>query len=136
MIGTMNFSFTTSIKSTMVAAVIPGLLAAVPGWADSPKVVDVDAHKTGMSWRFSVTLRHGDTGWDHYADGWEVVDAAGNVLGRRDLLHPHVNEQPFTRSLNAVSVPDGVREVWIRSKCSVDGWSDPGFRVVLDPAGG
>jgi hypothetical protein len=37
------------------------------------------------TWRFDVTLAHGDTGWDHYADRWEVLSPAGEVLGTRVL---------------------------------------------------
>ena len=43
---------------------------------------------------------HPDTGWDDYADGWRVLDMDGNELGMRVLHHPHVDEQPFTRSLS------------------------------------
>ncbi len=72
--------------------------------------------------RVSVTLAHPDTGWDHYADGWRVETEDGTVLGTRELLHPHVEEQPFTRSLTVNDLPDG--PLFIRAKCSVDGWSD------------
>lgn len=88
-----------------------------------------------MGWRFSVTISHPDSGWDHYADGWEVVDADGNVLGYRELMHPHKNEQPFTRSLNMVIVPDGVREVYVRARCSAEGWSGDPTPVTLSPGG-
>ncbi|MEL7027071.1 MAG: hypothetical protein AAGO57_07585, partial [Pseudomonadota bacterium] len=71
-----------------------------------------------------VTLRHGDTGWDDYADGWRVELADGSVLGTRELLHPHVNEQPFTRSLSGVEIPDGTNEVFIRASTNVDGWGE------------
>ncbi|KNG93936.1 hypothetical protein [Pseudaestuariivita atlantica] len=113
-------------------ALVASTLAAA---ADIPVIEKVVAKKTGMGWRFDVTLSHPDTGWDHYADGWEVVDADGNALGYRELMHPHVTEQPFTRSLNSVVVPDGVREVFIRAKCSVHGWGEPGVAVKLDPGG-
>ena len=43
-----------------------------------------------------VTVQHADTGWDHYADAWEVLAPDGTVLGTRTLLHPHTDEQPFT----------------------------------------
>jgi hypothetical protein len=52
------------------------------------------------AWRVEVTVQHADSGWDHYADAWEVVAPDGAVLGTRTLLHPHVDEQPFTRSLS------------------------------------
>ena len=72
------------------------LLTLLPtlAWADAPVVEDVRATRTGSTWRFDVTLSHPDTGWDHYADGWRIIDSAGKELGLRMLAHPHVNEQP------------------------------------------
>ena len=78
--------------------------------------------------RFDVTLSHPDTGWDHYADGWRVEDASGAVLGLRVLGHPHVTEQPFTRSLKTGGPLPAV--VYIRSRCIVDGWSTGRFELV------
>lgn len=100
--------------------------------ADTPVVEAVEAHHPGMDWTFDVTLSHPDTGWDHYADGWEVLDAAGNRLGYRELMHPHVHEQPFTRALRGVMLADGVREVFIRTRCSRDGWAEETVRVSLE----
>ena len=60
------------------------------------------------TWRVEVTVEHADTGWDHYADAFEVIAPDGTVLGTRTLLHPHEAEQPFTRSLSGVRMPDGV----------------------------
>ncbi len=73
--------------------------------------------------RFDVTVRHADEGWGHYADAWQVLAPDGAVLGTRELRHPHVDEQPFTRSLGGVSVPEGVVEVRVRARDSVHGWS-------------
>ncbi|MEM7073715.1 MAG: hypothetical protein AAGA28_19440 [Pseudomonadota bacterium] len=101
--------------------------------ADSPRVLDVSVTKAGMVWNVSVTLRHPDAGWNHFADGWEVLDAKGDRLGYRKLMHPHVEEQPFTRSLSGVVIPDGTREVFIRTHCSEHGWSDDLTRVELKP---
>ena len=94
-------------------------LIAAPVMADPPEIRGASLDGDILS----VTLAHPDTGWDHYADGWEVVDEAGNSLGLRELLHPHVNEQPFTRSLR-VALPDGVTELRLRARCNVTGWSD------------
>lgn len=109
------------------------LLAPAVVMADEAEVIDVKLTKSGMTWRIDVTLRHDDTGWDHYVDGWEIVDAAGNRLGYRKLMHPHVEEQPFTRSLSSLTVPDGTREVFVRTHCLVDGWSKSLYRVTLSP---
>jgi len=78
-------------------------------------VVKATAFNNGNgTYRFSVTLRHADDGWKHYADNWEVLTVQGTVLGIRKLLHPHVNEQPFTRSIRSVRIPAGIKEVVIR----------------------
>ncbi len=84
-----------------------------------------------MGWTISVTVAHADTGWDHYADGWEVLDDSGNVLGFRKLHHPHVEEQPFTRSLHDVMIPDGAHKVYVRLRCNVDGWKEELYEVSL-----
>ncbi|HHL21205.1 MAG TPA: hypothetical protein ENJ52_06715 [Aliiroseovarius sp.] len=110
----------------------PVLLAlALPARAGIPEIEAVRATPQGESWNFAVTLSHPDTGWDHYADAWEVLDADGNVLGQRILVHPHVNEQPFTRSLGGVAVPAGTTRVFLRARCTVDGWGQTLFPYDL-----
>ncbi|TBR44813.1 hypothetical protein CBF23_001925 [Marinomonas agarivorans] len=75
----------------------------------------------GNSYRIDVTVKHADAGWDHYANEWQVLDEDGRVLGTRILHHPHVNEQPFTRSLT-ISIPQNVKSVRIRAQDSVHGY--------------
>ncbi len=105
--------------------------AATTVFADPPKIEDVTARQSGNTWRFDVTLSHGDTGWDHYADGWRVIDLNGNELGMRVLAHPHVNEQPFTRSLSGVAVPEGTAEVGIQARDNLTGWGPQVRKVKL-----
>jgi len=100
--------------------------------ADEPMIETVSAEHSNMGWKIAVTLSHPDEGWDHFADGWEVMDRLGNQIGFRELMHPHVQEQPFTRSLFDVMVPDGERVIFIRARCSRDGWSDRMTKVVLE----
>lgn len=112
--------------------IIPALFAlATPAFADEAQIEHIEIQKTSDSYRFSVTLRHADTGWDDYADGWRVEDAAGNVLGLRVLHHPHVNEQPFTRSLSGVEISEGLSEVYIRAKTLTEGWGAETVSVTL-----
>ena len=76
----------------------------LPVLADIPEIAAVRVEGQTIH----VTLAHPDTGWDHYADGWEVVTGDGTSLGLRVLAHPHVDEQPFTRSLRLdAALPDG-----------------------------
>lgn len=89
------------------------------------------------TWRFDVTVRHPDTGWEDYADGWDVVLPDGTVLKpdadspfTRLLLHPHENEQPFTRSQSGLVIPDGVTTVTVRAHDIVDGFG--GREILVD----
>lgn len=106
-------------------------LGAVPALADAPIVQNVAVSKTEGLWRFDVTLVHGDTGWDHYADAWRVVDESGKEIAVRNLAHPHVNEQPFTRSLSGVDLPEGTTRVGIQARDNVTGWSPDVTMVPL-----
>jgi hypothetical protein len=71
-------------------------------------------HTGGDFYRFDVTVQHADESWEHFAKAWEVLDEAGNILGVRILLHPHINEQPFTRS-QTIAIPENVNQVTIRA---------------------
>ncbi len=106
-------------KLALATALAVYPVSAFGGGAD---VVDVKAIKSGNgTWNFSVTVKHGDEGWDHYADKWEVVGPDGKVFATRVLAHPHVNEQPFTRSKSGVKIPEGIDQVTIRAGDSVHG---------------
>ena len=91
------------------------------------------ARESDGTWRFRVTVRHDDEGWDHYADRWQVETPDGRVLGTRVLLHPHENEQPFTRALGGVVIPEEVEEVVIRAHDSVHGDGGATVTVRLAP---
>ncbi|MEL6287457.1 MAG: hypothetical protein AAFQ42_08960 [Pseudomonadota bacterium] len=111
---------------------LAGSAVAIDAPADAGDVEIVEAVAVAESapdtFTFRVTLRHGDTGWEHYANAWDIVAADGTVLGKRTLFHPHVDEQPFTRSLTGVAVSPGVQEVRVRAYDSVHGRSQ---RTVL-----
>ena len=82
-------------------------------------------------YHFSATLVHADTGWDHYANRWQVIGLDGTVYGTRILHHPHVKEQPFTRSLSNVSIPAEVKSVQIKAFDSVHGDGGQVFTLQL-----
>jgi len=103
-----------------------------PAMTDEVKIVDARAvPRTGDVYLFSVTLSHADVGWDHYADRWEVLGPNGKVLGTRVLLHPHINEQPFTRSLRSVKIPEGIKSVTIRAHDKKHGLSKDVLEIPL-----
>ena len=107
------------------------LTMAAAGEADV--VNAVATQEAAGTWRFDVTVAHADEGWDHYADQWEVLAPDGTVLGTRVLFHPHVEEQPFTRSLSGIVIPESVTTVTVRARDSVHGYG--GATVSLELPG-
>lgn len=109
-----------------------------PETAADADVLDVEATQTGENtWTFAVTVAHPDSGWDDYADGWDVVLPDGTVIKpdpnspfTRLLLHPHETEQPFTRSQGGIVIPADVTQVMVRAHDLVDGFG--GVEVVVD----
>ena len=106
------------------------LVAMGPSGAGQADVLKVDMRSAGEG-RFDidVTVRHADSGWDHYANRWEVIGPDGRVLGTRVLYHPHVNEQPFTRSLEGLRIPSEFTWVRVRAHDLVHGYG--GREVTL-----
>jgi hypothetical protein len=80
---------------------------------------------------FAVTVKHADSGWGHYANKWDVLTTDGTIVASRELLHPHENEQPFTRSLHDVKLPAGTKEVDVRAYDSVHGYGGKVVRVSI-----
>jgi len=107
------------------------VLFAFPALAGPADVLKVEARSSGGGWSFDVTVAHADTGWEHYADAWRVVGPDGTVYGTRTLLHPHVGEQPFTRSLSGVEIPEILQVVTVEAHDSEHGWGGAAVEVAL-----
>ncbi len=124
------------MKKTTFFKIVFGILIMISSafsFANKVEVVNVVAQQSAdKTWRFDVTLKHKDEGWDHYANEWQVIGPDNKIYGTRTLYHPHVNEQPFTRSLGGVKIPDTVKTVRIIAKDSVHGLSNKAGKVELD----
>ncbi len=109
-----------------------GLLGvSCTGLANEVEIVKTQFEKRGDTWTVHTTLRHDDTGWDHYADKWRVIDRQSNTLGERVLFHPHENEQPFTRSQSGIRISADSPVVYVEAHDKVHGWSRQRVRVDL-----
>ncbi len=79
-------------------------------------MIGIDVLKRGeRTYKIVVTVRHADAGWQHFADRWDVLAPDGRVLATRVLAHPHDDEQPFARALDAVSIPAGIARISVRA---------------------
>ena len=113
------------------------LAASNTALAGDVQIVAAEFRSSGGGvWQVNVTLKHADSGWGHYADDWRVVDGEGNVLGDRVLYHPHEDEQPFTRGLGGVKVPEGMSTVYIEAHDKVHGWTPNRLKVDLGKVSG
>ena len=112
-----------------VATIFTVLATSV--FADAPVVEHVETTVLDAGgWRFDVTLSHPDTGWDHYADGWDILDNHQKLIATRILHHPHVDEQPFTRSLYNVVIPSTMKTIYVRGHDKVHGHGEV-YKVEL-----
>ncbi len=123
------------IKNTIKRVLLCGLLTIVStniANANDVEVVDVKAIQSkDKTWSFSVTLKHDDEGWDHYANEWQVIAPDDKILATRTLYHPHVTEQPFTRGTQGVKISDDIKTVRIIAKDTVHGLSKNAVELEL-----
>jgi len=119
------------MKSLHILVFIIGL-ASTTAFCGEADVIDVDINATGSTtYKFSVSVRHADQGWKHYADRWEVLAPDGSVLATRTLYHPHVDEQPFTRSISGVKIPKQIEQVILQAHCSVHAYGGKKITVTV-----
>lgn len=97
--------------------------------ADPPVIVDVKTERQpSQLYNIAVTIKHNDTGWEDYANEW-YVEVDGKIIATRTLHHPHVNEQPFTRSLRDVHIPQSAKSVKVYARTNL-GDKSVGFVLV------
>lgn len=119
--------------SSFLALVCATNMLASAAWAGEADVIAATATQDIRgTWTVSATILHADTGWEHYADRFDVLDDEGNLLGSRTLFHPHVDEQPFTRSLNALAIPDEVATITVRAHDSVHELGGATVEITLE----
>jgi len=104
--------------------------------ANNVVIENVYLSEKNGSWEAKVTLRHADNGWEHYADAWRIMDSNDNLIATRVLYHPHDNEQPFTRSLGNIRIPDGMTNIYVEAHDKVHGWNTQRVNIDLTRSSG
>jgi hypothetical protein len=108
------------MKKSLLYPIIFTLSVVSTTFAGEADVLNVKVTKSGeRTYQFEATVLHADTGWEHYADKWDILDENGNILDTRILHHPHVDERPFTRGLSGVEIPQRIKKITIRAHDSV-----------------
>lgn len=122
-------------KTAFIIVIFVFFASSNTAYANDVQILAAEFQNSGaLSWSVSITLKHNDTGWKHYADNWRIVDNKGNILGNRVLMHPHVNEQPFTRGLGNVMIPERVKTVYVEAHDTMHGWTAKKLQIDLEKA--
>jgi hypothetical protein len=120
------------MKNTMLSALILLLATSHITKADEVAILAASIiHQSQDEYLVNVKLQHQDTGWEHYADEWRIVDQQGNIIGSRTLFHPHVDEQPFTRALSNVKLDKNLTIIFIEAHDKKHGWSKQKLELDL-----
>jgi len=97
-----------------------------------PDVVSVKVEVAGSGvFNFDVTVSSPYDTPSRYADGFRVSTTEGKVLGERKLMHDHETEQPFTRDLYSVKIPDGIKKVVVQARDQKYGYGGKTVEVML-----
>lgn len=96
-----------------------------------PDVIDVEISGEDGVFGLDVTISSPYDSADRYADAWRVVGDDGVVYGVRELTHDHGNEQPFTRSMDGVEIPETVSTIVVEGRDQVYGWGGTAITLTL-----
>jgi hypothetical protein len=128
----MHFLRFMAIIATAVSILIPTAGAMAADDQRFPDIVGVKVRAKGPGlYDFDVTVSSPYDTPRRYADAFRVLGKDGKVYGERILLHDHAGEQPFTRDLYGVKIPEGVRSVVIQGRDREHGYGGKTMEVAL-----
>lgn len=113
-------TITATVESTAADELFPDVLAATATQA------------ADGSWTVAATISSPYDSPSRYADAFRVLTSDGEELGVRILTHDHASEQPFTRSLNSVQIPESLRAIVVEGRDQQSGWGGATVELVLE----
>ncbi|HUG85514.1 MAG TPA: hypothetical protein VMM13_13170 [Euzebya sp.] len=87
-----------------------------------PDVIQAQLAASGDAWRLTATLSSPYDSPERYADAFRAATEDGTQLGVRELLHDHAGEQPFTRSLEDLQIPEDIDRIVVQGRDLEHGW--------------
>ena len=97
-----------------------------------PDVTKVEVTGSADSRDFAATISSPYDTPERYADGIRVRSAdRDTVYAMTELGHDHASEQPFTRSVTGVEIPEDVDSVVVEGRDQDNGWGGRTVRVEL-----
>jgi hypothetical protein len=123
---------TTESRSVDTTVSTPDVAASdAPVGQLCASVIDAEATKNGDTWTFALTVRSDDISTTEFGDSWELRTLDGEVIATRVLAHEHMNEQPFTRSMSGIVIPEGITTVIGVAHHSVGGYCGETLEIQL-----
>jgi hypothetical protein len=133
-----NVPIISSVVDTTRITWVVVSLVVLPAFVHSqpeqrfPDVLEVEVRAAAPGvFDFDVTVSSPYDTPSRYADGFRVSTTEGKVLGQRKLLHDHQTEQPFTRDLYSVKIPEGVTKVLVQARDQKYGYGGKTVEVML-----
>jgi hypothetical protein len=97
-----------------------------------PDVVEVRVRAQGPHiYDFDVTISSRYDSPVRYADAFRVMSVKGIFYGERILVHDHASEQPFTRDLYNINIPQGIDTVIVQARDKKYGYGGRSMLVTL-----
>ncbi len=114
-----------------VSLIIASLVLSLSLLAKEVEISKVELEPTGPTWTVHVTLRHDDESYEHYANGWRIVDAKQNVLASQELYHPHKKKKSFTDNKTNITIPNTAKVIFLEAQAKPHGWSKRRVRIDM-----
>ncbi len=125
---------TGTLSACLTLATTASLSQPAPSAQQHPDVLQATVRPSSGTpgrWDFEVTMSSPYDSQERYADAFRVRGNGGTVYGVRTLWHDHADEQPFTRDLQGVAIPAGVRTVTVQGRDQRHGWGGKTLQVDL-----
>lgn len=119
-----------------ICFVIVSLALSSPLLAKEVEISKVELEPTSATWTVHVTLRHDDEGYDHYVNGWRIVDAKKNVLASQEIYHPHNKKKSFTDNKSNITIPKDAKIIFLEAQAKPHGWGKQRVRIDMSKVKG
>ena len=99
-------------------------------YSNEVDVINATASCQDNNCYITATLKHNDTSWKHYANKFDII-VDNIIIATRILHHPHIHEQPFTRSISNVKIPNNTKTITIKAHDLIHKYGGKEFIIKL-----
>lgn len=125
------------MKPTLFAVVLALLLGVSGAQYNCCDVIALEAEPGADGWVISPYMLslYEITTTEHFCNRVEILSVLPNgtsvLLGKRDIENPHPREQPFTRSVGSVVLPEGTDTITAKARDSKYGFCGRSLNLTI-----